>query len=176
MNIGYKTIFPSARLTDESLQKIIQHLTGSIAIVDLTPKKNRGYNIPSHVNYYQAIIYGGKYNIDQTVHAIENARRLILQLHEQSIIVHCHHGLNRTGAVVCSLLLSTKTSDSIQNASILFKQHRSQSITRPIIFTILDKWYNLFISFGSARKKIKYFSIINACNHKTKSHIVSKQK
>ncbi|KAG2374678.1 hypothetical protein C9374_010422 [Naegleria lovaniensis] len=46
---------------------------------------------------------------------------------QQYILIHCTHGLNRTGFVICYYLLKKKIVNTVEDALILFKTHRKNS-------------------------------------------------
>ena len=112
---------------------------GISMVVNLRGHADPPYRVPETTEYLPLFVRGGP-NAWASAGFIDMILRRIGRPHGR-VLIHCQHGLNRTGMVWCALSIRDGHSRTVKEAMEKFASVRSGDIERPWVARALRNWF-----------------------------------
>ena len=112
---------------------------GVTRVLNLRGTAHPAYDVPPGVHYKALFLPGGP-SAYVPFWRISNAVKYVMNTKPGGIcLVHCQHGLNRTGLVACAVA-TQEIGLTAEEAMVIFAQLRSPGIQREQVRITLRKW------------------------------------
>ena len=111
-----------------------------LRVLNLRGHRTPEYILPENASYMSLFVKGGPHGnigfkaLHRAVHYIQSTPR------ECVCVVHCEHGLNRTGAVVCAWALAMDARRSVDEVLAKFATTHPPGVQRDWVRSTLTRW------------------------------------